>query len=99
MSVRVAPSKMNLIRFKRTLAFLTKAHDLLEDKRDILLLEVSRRVGEAAKLREELNRTLKEAYDLLDSAAIIIGSKELETAGKAPRITFDITSTKRKVMG
>ncbi len=99
MSVRAAPSKMNLIRFKRTLAFLTKAHDLLEDKRDILLLEVSRRVSEAAKLREELNRTLEEAYDLLDSAAIIVGSKELESAGKTPRITFDLTSTKRKVMG
>lgn len=99
MSIRAAPSKMNLIRFKRTLAFLRKAHDLLEDKRDILLLEVSRRGGEAAKLREELNRNLKEAYELLRSTTVIIGTKELEAAGRIPRITFDLTSTKKKVMG
>ncbi len=90
---------MNLIRFKRTLVFLRKAHDLLEDKRDILLLEVSRRAGEAAKVREELNRSLKEAYELLESTTVVMGTKELETAGKIPRISFDLTSSKRKVMG
>jgi len=99
LSERVPPSKMNLIRFKRTLVFLRKAHDLLEDKRDILLLEVSRRAGEAAKVREELNRSLKEAYELLESTTVVMGTKELETAGKIPRISFDLTSSKRKVMG
>jgi V/A-type H+-transporting ATPase subunit D len=98
-SVRVAPSKMNLIRFKRTLTFLRKAHDLLEDKRDILLLEVTRRVGEAAKVREELNKNLKEAYELLESTTVIMGTKELEAAGKIPRISFDLTASKKKVMG
>lgn len=99
MSVRVAPSKMNLIRFKRTLTFLKKAHDLLEDKRDILLLEVTRRAGEAAKLREELNKALKEAYELLESTTVIMGTKEMEAAGKVPRITFELTPIKKKVMG
>lgn len=99
MSMRVAPSKMNLIRFKRTLAFLKKAHDLLEDKRDILLLEVARRIGEAAKLRDELNKNLEEAYELLESATVIIGTKEMEVAGKIPRITFDLATSKKKVMG
>jgi V/A-type H+-transporting ATPase subunit D len=90
---------MNLIRFKRTLVFLQKAHDLLEDKRDILLLEVTRRAGEATKLREELNKNLKEAYELLESTTVIMGTKELEAAGKIPRITFDLTPSKKKVMG
>ena len=99
MSVRVAPSKMNLIRFKRTLSFLRKAHDLLEDKRDILLLEVTRRIGEATKLREELNKNLKEAYELLESTTVIMGTNELEAAAKTPRITFELTPIKKKVMG
>lgn len=90
---------MNLIRFKRTLAFLRKAHDLLEDKRDILLLEVTRRAGEAAKLRQELNKSLKEAYELLESTTVIMGTKELEAATKTPRMTFELTPTKKKVMG
>jgi V/A-type H+-transporting ATPase subunit D len=90
---------MNLIRFKRTLAFLGRAHDLLEEKRDILLLEVSRRTGEATKLRGELNKILKEAYTLLDSAAVVTGTKELDAIAKIPRVTFDLQSSKRKVMG
>jgi V/A-type H+-transporting ATPase subunit D len=99
MSIRVAPSKMNLIKFKRTLIFLRRAHDLLEEKRDILLLEVNRRVGEATRVRTDLNRVLKEAYAALDAATIIVGTKEMEAAGKIPRITFDLLSSKRKVMG
>lgn len=99
MSIRVAPSKMNLIKFKRTLVFLRRAHDLLEEKRDILLLEVTRRVGEATKARSELNQLLKEAYASLDAAAVVVGTKELEAAVRVPRITFDLVSSKRKVMG
>lgn len=99
MSIRVAPSKMNLIKFKRTLIFLRRAHDLLEEKRDILLLEVTRRVGEATRVRTELNQVLKEAYTALDTATVIVGTKEMEIAGKVPRITFDLLSSKRKVMG
>ncbi|MDI9644795.1 MAG: V-type ATP synthase subunit D [Candidatus Verstraetearchaeota archaeon] len=99
MSLRVAPSKMNLIRFKRTLAFLSRAHDLLEEKRDILLLEVNRRIGEATKLREDLDRTLKDAYTALDSAAATVGSKEIESAAKIPKTTFELSVSKKKVMG
>jgi V/A-type H+-transporting ATPase subunit D len=99
MSIKVPPSKMNLIKFKRTLAFLRRAHDLLEEKRDILLLEVTRRVGEATKTRSELSQVLKEAYASLDSAAVVVGTKELEAAERVPRITFDLASSKRKVMG
>lgn len=99
MSIRVAPSKMNLIKFKRTLNFLRRAHDLLEEKRDILLLEVTRRVGEATRVRTELNQVLKEAYAALDAATVIVGTKEMETAAKVPRISFDLLLSKRKVMG
>ncbi|MDD1775775.1 MAG: V-type ATP synthase subunit D [Candidatus Methanomethylicus sp.] len=99
MSIRAAPSKMNLIRFKRTLIFLRRAHDLLEEKRDILLLEVNRRIGEATKVRSDLDRVLKEAYGILDLAAATVGTKELSAAGKIPQVTFDLRTSKKKVMG
>jgi V/A-type H+-transporting ATPase subunit D len=99
MSIKVPPSKMNLIKFKRTLAFLSRAHDLLEEKRDILLMEVTRRVGEATKVRAQLNQILKEAYAALDAAAVIVGPRELEAASRVPRTSFNLVSSKRKVMG
>jgi len=99
LSLRVAPSKMNLIRFKRTLSFLSRAHDLLEEKRDILLLEVNRRISEATKLRGDLDRTLREAYTVLDEATAVVGSKEIESAAKFPSTTFELATSKKKVMG
>jgi V/A-type H+-transporting ATPase subunit D len=99
LSITVAPSKINLIRFRRTLAFLRRARDLLEEKKDILLLEVNRRIGEATKVRSELNRTLKEAYSLLDAATVAVGTKEMEAAGGIQRLTYELRVSKRKVMG
>jgi len=90
---------MNLIRFKRNLAFLNKAHSLLEEKRDILLLEVSKRLEEATRLRTEVNKSLQEAYSLLDHATVVVGSREIEYASTIPRITFDLVPLKRKIMG
>ncbi len=99
MSTRVAPSKMNLIRFKRTLAFLRRAHDLLEEKREILLLEINRRIGEATKLRSEVNGLLQEAYRILDAATVVVGTKEMELISKMPSFEYKVTPTKRKIMG
>ncbi|TDA36993.1 MAG: hypothetical protein DSO08_06210 [Candidatus Methanomethylicota archaeon] len=99
MSMRVAPSKMNLIRFKRTLAFLRRAHDLLEEKREILLLEVNRRIGEATKLRSQVNEQLREAYELLDAASVVVGTKEMSLISRTPRFVYDLLVSKKKIMG
>ncbi|MBC7112954.1 MAG: V-type ATP synthase subunit D [Candidatus Methanomethyliales bacterium] len=99
MSMRVAPSKMNLIRFKRTLAFLRRAHDLLEEKREILLLEVNRRIGEATKLRSQVNEQLREAYELLDAASVVVGTKEMSLISRTPRFFYDLSVSKKKIMG
>lgn len=99
MSMRVAPSKMNLIRFKRTLAFLRRAHDLLEEKREILLLEVNRRIGEATKLRSQVNEQLREAYELLDAASVVVGTKEMSLISRTPRFVHDLLVSKKKIMG
>ena len=99
MSLKAAPSKMNLIKFRRTLAFLRRAHDLLEEKRDLLLLEVNRRVGEASKRRVDLNKLLTDAYKSLDSAALTVGTKEIESAGKVPLLSFELKASTKKIMG
>lgn len=71
----------------------------MEEKRDILLLEVNRRIGEATKLRADLDRILREAYTALDEAAAVVGSKEIASAAKFPSTTFDLSASKKKVMG
>ncbi len=97
MSLRVIPSKINLIRFKRTLNFLIRVHDLLEDKKEILLLEISRRLNETIKLRKEVNEMLRYAYELLSKANVIVGNKKIEAI--KPVSEYKIEIKKRKIMG
>ncbi|MCQ5337234.1 MAG: V-type ATP synthase subunit D [Candidatus Methanomethylicia archaeon] len=97
MSLRVIPSKMNLIRFRRTLNFLIRVHDLLEDKKEILLLEISKRINETIKLRKEVNEMLKNAYELLNKANVIMGNKKIEMI--EPISEYKIEIKKRKIMG
>lgn len=99
MSIKVAPSKINLIRFRRTLAFLRRAHELLEEKREILLLEVNRRIGEATKLRSEVNEILREAYKLLDAASAVVGTKEIGLISKTPIVQYNLRPSRRRIMG
>jgi V/A-type H+-transporting ATPase subunit D len=90
---------MNLIRFRRTLSFLRRAHALLEEKRDILLLEVSRRLGEATKVRGELNAVLKSAYASQDAAATAVGTEELKKISESPIAAFQVNASNKKIMG
>lgn len=99
MSVKATPSKINLIRFRRTLSFLKRAHELLEEKREILLIEINRRIHELIKLKSEVNNLLQSAINLLNRATIIIGSKEMDTISQSPRIIYEIEISKRKLMG
>ncbi|MCS7097860.1 MAG: V-type ATP synthase subunit D [Candidatus Methanomethyliaceae archaeon] len=90
---------MNLIRFKRTLIFLKRAHELLEEKREILLVEINRRIHELIKLKSEVNNLLQNAMNLLNRATIIIGSREMDAISQSPRIVYEIEVSKRKLMG
>ncbi|MEM2742664.1 MAG: V-type ATP synthase subunit D [Candidatus Methanomethylicaceae archaeon] len=99
MSLKVVPSKTNLIRLRRTLVFLKRAHELLEEKREILLLEVNRRIRECIKLKSEVNELLKNTNEILTKAIIILGLREINFISQFPRFEYKIEVQKHKIMG
>ncbi|MDH5806301.1 MAG: V-type ATP synthase subunit D [Candidatus Methanomethylicaceae archaeon] len=99
MSLKVVPSKTNLIRLRRTLVFLKRAHELLEEKREILLLEVNRRIRECIKLKSEVNELLKNTNEILIKAIIILGLREINFISQFPRFEYKIEVQKHKIMG
>ena len=52
----VAPTKSNLLREKETLALAEEGYDLLEQKREILMLELMKRIDEMKVLDREMRR-------------------------------------------
>ncbi|HDD63626.1 MAG: hypothetical protein DRJ32_06280 [Thermoprotei archaeon] len=80
MSRRVIPTKINLIRLRKTLAAARKVRKILEDRRDILLYEINRLVKEANKIQSQLFENLEKAYMYMDLAEAEMGREYLRSA-------------------
>lgn len=61
----VAPTKSNLLREKERLALAEEGYELLERKREILMLELMKRIDEARVLEREMRRRAGTAYPVL----------------------------------
>jgi V/A-type H+-transporting ATPase subunit D len=82
----VAPTKSNLLREKETLALAIEGYDLLERKREILMLELMKRIGEVRTLDEDMRKRAGTAYPVLRRMLLASGkdrARELATGVRA----------------
>ena len=85
-SRNVAPTKSNLLREKETLALAEEGYDLLERKREILMLELMKRIDEIRVLERELHKRAGTAYPVLRRMLLKAGrenARELASGVKA----------------
>jgi V/A-type H+-transporting ATPase subunit D len=95
----VAPTKTNLIRVKSELQFARLGHELLDQKRNILVLELLALVDQAADMQERVDKALAEAYRTLEEAVLRMGKLKVVSLSSAVNIEADIKIKQRKVMG
>ena len=94
-----APTRTNLIRLKGELAFLLEGHDLLERKREILLLELKQRVSHAEEAQQKTDDALASAYKALREAQIASGIGGVTSAAASVATHPELTLSERRVMG
>ena len=58
----VAPTKTNLLDFKSQLGFSIDGHALLEEKREILVMQLVDIVSKIKEVRESINNLLEPRY-------------------------------------
>jgi V/A-type H+-transporting ATPase subunit D len=95
----VAPTKTNLIRVKSELQFARLGHELLDQKRNILVLELLALVDQAADMQERVDKALAAAYRTLEEAVLRMGKLKVVSLSSAVNIEADIKIKQRKVMG
>ena len=78
---KILPTKLELIRVKRSLQFSKIVYKILEDKREILLKRIEEIMEEAIRAREGMWQPLAEAYESLFDAYMKVGSIKLESIG------------------
>ena len=95
----VAPTKSNLLRIKRDCAFAREGHELLKQKRDILVAELFALIDRSTKIQEDVNERLREAYSALENAVLNMGRCRVTRLTGAVNIKTDISIRTRRIMG
>lgn len=87
---RPLPTKIELIRVKRSLIVARSVHKILEDKRDVLLKRIDDMIGEASKARDEMGEPLSSAYRALYNAYLSLGPARLESIAETTPLQIDV---------
>jgi V/A-type H+-transporting ATPase subunit D len=95
----VAPTKSNLLREKETLALAEEGYDLLERKREILMLELMKRIDEVRVLERELRRRSGTAYPVLRRMLLEAGRDNARELAAGVRADFAAKERRVQVTG
>lgn len=99
MATRIAPTQGNQVRLTRELKMAQSGRDLLEQKRQVLMMELVRFIDSARDLQERLATVFDDAYSALQRANISLGIDVVEDISESIPLTDDITVRLRSVMG
>jgi V/A-type H+/Na+-transporting ATPase subunit D len=99
MKLNVPPTKSSALRVSRDLQFAQDGMELLDQKRQILVLELMQYVEAAKRQQAEVDRVLAEAHAALREAAMRAGTRRLARDGLAVPISKTIQIRVHRVMG
>jgi len=99
MKVDLAATKTNLLKTKKSLALTAEGFDLLDEKRRILMAELTAVIDSVDQHQKEVDSALKEAYDLLDKVVVRTGRMRLEELSLAIDVKNSLDISQRRVMG
>jgi len=97
--IKAAPTRSNLLRFRRDLAFAREGHDLLDQKREVLIAELMGSIQAAEDAEAEADRRLALALAALRRARITMGSDHFASVAAALESCADVKVVERSVMG
>jgi len=87
---RPPPTKIELIKIKRSLVVAKSVYKILEDKRDVLLKRIEETIDEAGQARTDMSEPLSDAYRSLFNAYLTLGSNKLESIAHTTPSSLDI---------
>lgn len=99
MAGNLPATKSNLMKLKDELAFASQGHDLLDQKRSILVVELLTLVDQAVDYQSRVEKALAEASLSLQNTIMHEGKLKTGNLAAAINITSDYHLTERRVMG
>jgi V/A-type H+-transporting ATPase subunit D len=95
----VAPTKSNLLRVKEHLATAEEGYDLLEQKREILVMELMHTLERVKILERDLNARTATAYPALRRMLVIVGRDRADKLSRSIRYRYELHERRMNVAG
>ncbi len=99
MKTNLAPTRSNLLRLAEELKFAELGHELLDQKRSILVGELLTLVDQAVDYEGRVVKALSEAQSALSDAIMQMGRLRVGNLAGAVNIDYSINLGSRRVMG
>ena len=97
--LNIAPTKSNLLAIKEQLAISTEGYDLLEQKREILVMELMRIVEQVKLLENQIDKCVQKAYPALKKMLVSVGGDRVERIAHGIDYNFEITKKPAVIAG
>jgi V/A-type H+-transporting ATPase subunit D len=95
----LAATKTNLLRLREQLQFAAQGYDLLDQKRNILIMELMALVDQCVDHQQRVEAALAGAFRSLEQAVLRMGRLRAAHCASAVNIEANIGLRARKVMG
>ena len=95
----VVPTKTNLMKLRRERVFAQEGYDLLEQKRQILVVELMNLMDKTTDAQEEAEKKLADAFKALQNTVLAMGRNAVVNSAPAVNIESEISITMRRLMG
>ena len=96
--MKVSLTQSNLLKLKRRMKIAKEGYDLLDEKREVMIMELMRNIRGFKEMEEEITRKLREAYHSLEKAVVSTGKQKIANfakGGEEPSVDVRM----RSVMG
>jgi V/A-type H+-transporting ATPase subunit D len=99
MKQNIAPTRSNLIKLKDELKFAELGYELLDQKRNILVIELLTLVDQAVEYESKVNASLETAYSALRDSILDMGKLKVGNLTGSVNVENEIKLKERRVMG
>lgn len=79
--MRLSPTQSNLLRVKSQLEIAEEGYELLDEKREVMMMELMDNIHGFREMGEELTEKLQRSYGFLEKAFVTIGRDNLGRYG------------------
>ncbi len=96
---KVLPTKLEMIRIRRSLQVAKSVYRILEDKRDVLVRRLNELIEKVEEEREKITGPLSEAYAALFESYMTMGPMKVESMASTMPETLSVRVREQTIIG